>query len=313
MPPWIRAGGFFLVLAMVAVGPVHLLPGTEAAVGRATRDLFDHLALLDVWSLEAPGWAHPAGARLFPPDLSGMVLAWPLLQVGVGRALAHNWVMVAQLWLACMGAWALGRRYGSGMVAGVAYGLSAYLVGQAFSGEAETVAAWPLPVMLLCLERGGWRGFVLAGVVGAVGAVSSWYHAVFLAVIMLAFLIGRPDGLRTRPRGIWALAAFGCLVIGPAIAYGRVLGDAREVFRGPTMAAYLEKYPRELSGMVSDPMAWIGLGSGHSPHVDLLGWAVLVLAGLGFATWTKGEPAPGPRGWWLALVLLARNIRSTFF
>ena len=46
-----------------------------------------------------------------------------------------------------------------------AFGLSPYLVGQAVSGEAETLVAWPLALVALLLERGGRRAAIAAGCV----------------------------------------------------------------------------------------------------------------------------------------------------
>ena len=135
---------FYQVLAREVV-PV----SADAAVGAPTRDLFDHLALLDVWSLSVADWNYPEGGSLVPPDLFGMMLAAPWM--GLSRTAAYNIATLCQLWLACMAAWALGRRFGSGLVCGVAYGLSPFLIGQVMSGEAETLSAWPLPRMVLLL------------------------------------------------------------------------------------------------------------------------------------------------------------------
>ena len=48
--------GLLGLAALWLVGPATLLD-PDLALGRHTRDLFDHVALLDVWSTRVEGWA----------------------------------------------------------------------------------------------------------------------------------------------------------------------------------------------------------------------------------------------------------------
>lgn len=295
-------------VCVLSLGPELFTPG-QLALGHHTRDLFDHLALLDQWSLTAPHQAFPDGGSFFPPDLTGMVLAAPALALGLPRATAWNLVILGQLTLACVGAWALGRRYGAGLVAGVAYGLSPFLVGQALTGEAETLAAWPLPVMALLLELAAdrWRGraegsptrlLIAAGVVGAVGAIGAWYYGAFIAIYLLCWVLARgwtPDR-RFVGQALAAPIAFVVAIAGPAAVYARVLGADDQLFRGPAMADYLETYPRSLAGMVADPAAFFGPGTAGIGHVDALG---AVIVGLALFGTLRGSPGrEGARWWW---------------
>ncbi len=293
-----------LLLLCLLVIPPGLLVSADEAIGAPTRDLFDHLALLDVWALSVSDWNYPQGGSLVPPDLLGMLLAAPWL--GLSRSAAYNIATLCQLYLACLSAWALGRRFGSGLVCGVAYGLSPFLIGQALSGEAETLSAWPLPLMVLLLLSDRRSSWAAAGAVGAVGALGSWYYGAFMAVIV---------GLWTLARGRWwaadrepgvllAPAAFVGLISGPALLYARILRSPDQLFRGPDMATYLSEQPRALAAMSSDPLAWVGAGApGATGHVDTFPWIVLLLAGLGIWRWRRGQ-APCSVWWPLGLTVL---------
>ena len=278
-----------MACAVVALmGGDSFLPGAGARAA-PTRDLFDHLALLDAWFFATGDWNFPEGGRLVPPDLFGMVLAAPALALGLGRGLAHNLAVAVQLWLACAAAWALCRRHGSGLVGGLAFGLSPFLLGQALSGEAETLSAWPLPLVLLGLDREDRPGLVLAGVAAALAAVGSWYYGAFSAIILVAWTLlrgrpwarpepGRPGAV---PGAALPLLVSGLLVAGPAAIYARELASPAQLFRGPTMSAYLDEQPRALAGMSADLLGWFGAGPAGANHVDRIGGLVPALALLG--------------------------------
>lgn len=300
-----------LLVCAFTLGPSALL-SPDAAIGHPTRDLFDHLALMDHWALSAPEQAFPDGGSLFPPDLTGMALAAPLLALDLPRATAWNLVVLVQLWLASLGAWALGRRQGAGLFAGVAFGLSPYLLGQAFSGESETIAAWPLPLMVLLLEQGAdrWEAegpgraatarMVAAGLVGALGALGAWYHAAFIALYLAAWTLIR--GRRWLAQASVALGTFTLAITPVAFAYSRVLRAEDELFRGPTMSEYLERFPRALQGMVADPAAFFGPATPGIGHVDNIG---VILAGLALLGTARGAVGRAAGRWWWGVVAVA--------
>ena len=207
--------------AVWMVGLERLRVGGEA-LGHPTRDLYDHIALLDGWSFHRTDWNFPSGGSIFPADPTGMLLSTPFQALGMGAA--YSWSILLQLWLTAVAGWSLGRRWGSGLVAGAAFGLSPYLVGQAVSGEAETLVAWPLALVALLLERGGRRAAIAAGCVAALGAVSSWYHGVFLSTYMVLWLAARRRDVGPwRQDGWWAIASFAVVVLGPAWVYLNIL------------------------------------------------------------------------------------------
>jgi hypothetical protein len=293
-----------LVAACVAfVGPGRLRPDAPA-VGWPTRDLFDHVALLDRWSVRADDWALPDGGALVPPDLGSMLLAAPALAAELGRGTAHNLAMLGSLVAACLAGWALGRRVGNGLVGGVAFGLSPYLLGQALSGEAETLSAWPLALMAVLLEVGGPRAWVGAGLAAGAAAVGSWYHGAFAGAVMLTWVLlsGRLWGPGQDLRVLLAPGAFFGAVIGPALAYADVLRAPDQLFRGPDMATYLAEHPRALAGMVGDPGAWLGVGAGGANHVDGLGLLTVVLAAVGLVGFAREDRRAALR--WGGVLLL---------
>lgn len=302
--------GLLGLAALWLVGPAALLD-PDLALGRPTRDLFDHVALLDVWSTRAEAWAFPDGGSLLPPDPTGMVLAAPFLPLGRPRALTV--ALLLQLWLAALAGWSLGRRQGSGLVGGIVLGLSPFLVGQALSGETETVAAWPLIAMLACLERKTPAGWALGGMFAGLAAVASWYYGAFAAVILMLWLIFRSGWVLRRsdqpatPTVLVAPGVAALVVAGPAVLYAGILAAPDQLFRGPTLATYLEQHPRALASMSADLGAVLGTPVPGVDHVDSPGILVVVLAVRGaWLLWRQDRPA---LLWWSGLaagaVLLA--------
>ena len=293
--PWVRPTlevGTLFATCVAFVG-LDRLVADAPAVGWPTRDLFDHVALLDRWALRADDWALPDGGALVPPDLGSMLFAAPVLALELGRGTAHNVALLGSLFAACIAGWALGRRVGNGLVGGVAFGLSPYLLGQALSGEAETVAAWPLALMALLLEVGGVGAWVGAGVAAACAAVLSWYHGAFAGAVMASWILlsGSLWGRQRDLRVLIAPAVASATVLGPALVYADVLAAPDQLFRGPDMATYLADHPRALAGMVADPAAWLGAGAGGANHVDALGLLTVALAGVGLVAAIRSEPA----------------------
>ena len=63
-----------IVLPLIWSGIIDVFDASSF-LGRTTRDLFDHIALLDQWSISISEWNFPTGGRLVPPDIFGMLLA----------------------------------------------------------------------------------------------------------------------------------------------------------------------------------------------------------------------------------------------
>jgi hypothetical protein len=319
--PWLALGALaYLALLLVLLWPA--TQGGTAALGAPTRDLFDHLWLHDwlggsLFSGDGPLYtrvlAWPDGGRLMHPDPVGWLL-YAGFEPLLGRVAAYDALLVLQLWLAALASWLLGARVSgsraAGWLAGLAFGLSPFLLGQALGGESETVAAWPLVLALWALERCAdhrrWQDALLAGALGALTAVASWYYGAFFGLYALAWAL-----LRCRARvALVTLGSFGVLVLGPALLYASMLGDGANLFQGPDLASYISDHPHTLAGMVGDPAGWLGFfpglleAAGH-PRVQYLGSAVVLLA-------LVGALLPGPRGrvWWagVAVVGLALSL-----
>ncbi len=308
---WVALGALaYLALLLGLLWPA--THGGSAALGMPTRDLFDHLWLHD-WMggalstgdtlLSTRDISWPTGGRLMHPDPLGWLLHLVFVPF-MGLVASYDVLLVLQLWLAALAAWLLGARVSgsaaAGWFAGLAFGLSPFLLGQALGGESETVAAWPLVLALWALERTAaqrrWQAGLLAGALGAIAALASWYYGAFFAVYAVAWVL-----LRCRGRaGLAVLGGFGLLVLGPALVYAGMLGDADNLFQGPSLAIYLSEHPHTLAGMVGDPAGWLGFfpgvleRAGH-PRVQYLGTVLLSLALAGAL-----RRSPG-RGWWVAV------------
>jgi hypothetical protein len=287
--------GVLVALCVSFVGIESLRPGA-AAVGRPTRDLFDHVALLDQWSVHIDAWGFPDGGSLVPPDVGSMLLAAPFL--GAGRGLAFNAAILGALIAACLTGWALGRRVGNGLVGGAALGLSPYLLGQALSGETETLSVWPLAAMALLLEVGGPFAWAGAGAMAGLAALGSWYHGAFAGAVMLIWMLLGPRDRRV----LLAPLVFALVAVGPALAYAQVLDAPDQLFRGPAMATYMAEHPRALGSMVADPLAWFGVGAGGANHVDGLGLLAAALGLIGAVAWWREDRRAAVR--WVSILLL---------
>ena len=132
----------FLILLPLLYLSVDVIVDTDKVIGRETRDLYDHLALLDMWKIHVQEWNHPTGGLLVPPDLFSMFFAYPFLSLGHGVAFDISlWI---QLSLCAVSGYQVGKRVGSGLVGGLVFGFSPFLLGQLLGGETETLNAWPL-------------------------------------------------------------------------------------------------------------------------------------------------------------------------
>lgn len=259
-----------------------------AVLGLPTRDLFDHL-WLHQWlgGALARGdslthlrlLAAPDGGVLLHPDPTGFLLfqAFHLVLPAVG---AFNAALLGQVWLAALAGWLLcaevlptsgaapgteteaGSRSGrvlAGWVGGLALAASPFVVGQALGGETETAAVWVFVLGLWGLERAArtptWRWGVLAGALGCATALAGWYYGAFWALYATAWAI------RVR-RPVPVLAAAGTSLVGvagPAAWYASLLDRPDNLFQGPDLLSYVERFPGILAGMVADPAGWTGL------------------------------------------------------
>ena len=135
-----------LFILLLQVQPLGIF-SPESYIGSETRDLFDHIALLDHWSWTNIDWNFPTGGRLIPPDLFSMLFALPWW--GFGGGVAHDMAIVTHLCCNAMAGWYLGKTIGgSPWVGSVALLCAPYAIGQLNSGETETIGLWGLTLSL---------------------------------------------------------------------------------------------------------------------------------------------------------------------
>ena len=253
-PLSLRAGGAVPVsqpqrLLFGAVGLYGLVLGailwpvlgdpTRLALGHPGNDVWNHL--WGTWFVadslahgrlplhtELLGW--PDGGALWFIDSFDALLTLPV-QWAWGPVAAWNAGIAFNFWLCGLGAFLLARsvtRSGPGAVlAGLCYMTAPHLLGQAYNGIGETLAAGWLPLALLGIReaarRPSWRRGALAGLLLGLNALASWYYGLFAGLALLG-LLARGAWRWGRRRGDLR-PHLGALAAG-AIAMGLVAGPA---------------------------------------------------------------------------------------
>ena len=152
----------------------------DVFLGAETRDLFDHIALLDQWRWHTEQWNYPRGGALIPPDIFSMIFALPWWWLG--RGVAYDIAIVTHLTLNAVAGWYLARCVGgSPSVGAIAIIVSPFLMGQINSGETETIGLWGIIVVLGLLTKKKWRW---AGFMSMLTAIGSWYYGAYIAIIL---------------------------------------------------------------------------------------------------------------------------------
>ncbi len=210
----------------VAADPTHL------ALGHPGNDVWNHVwgyrwvasALLagDVpVHTDLLGW--PSGGALWFIDAFNVVLTLPV-QLVAGPVAAYNASIWFNLWLCGVGAYVLALRVtgstAGAWLAGVAYASTPQLLGQAYNGITETLAAGWLPLALAALREAVRdprpRRGALAGVVVGITTIANWYYGLF-AGMFFAGMLGRAASTwwgRSRWPRAALLRAAGTLVAG---------------------------------------------------------------------------------------------------
>ena len=250
-------------------------------IGTETRDLFDHIALLDQWAWQTNAWNYPSGGRLIPPDIFSMIFAGPWLGLGMGRGVAYDLAIAIQLSCNAAAGWYLGRSTGgSPWVAAIALLCAPFCIGQLNSGETETIGLWGLTLCLATLHQHKWIASAIWAVITAIG---SWYYGAYAASIVgvysLWVYISRRDWTQTTP--LMAPLTMGIGIAIPAWLYSNMLADPEQMFRGPTMQTYLSEHPRALAAFSSDPTLWLSEVPAEATHIDGLGWCFALLGSIG--------------------------------
>src|SRR6056300_829500 len=128
---------------------------TNTYLGSETRDLFDHIALLDQWAWHTDTWHYPNGGALIAPDIFSMLFALPWW--GFGRGVAFDMAIFTHLCLNGIAGWYLSRAAGgSPWVGAIALISAPFLIGQVNSGETETIGLWGLAWTFTWLMESRW-------------------------------------------------------------------------------------------------------------------------------------------------------------
>lgn len=271
---WAALG--FALCTFVLLSP-QVIFDPERVIGRDTRDVYDHLALLDQWSFSVTEWSYPTGGKLVPPDIYSMIFAAPWM--GMGRGVAFDISLWIQLWLCCMGGYFVGRQVGSGFIGGVAFGFSPFILGQLLSGETETMNAWTLAFLLSTYmhnPRSLWVGVWLAST-----AIGSWYYGMYASICWCVCTLWKRMSDDWDVRLLSPLYVFVLCVAIPVGVYATILIDPQQIFRGPTMNDYLAVNPRALSVFSVDPSVWFGFERVDIGHDDRFGLTVFILSCIG--------------------------------
>lgn len=288
------AFGFALCICFLLSPDIIFDP--ERVIGRDTRDLYDHLALLDQWSFGVNEWSYPTGGSLVPPDLFSMIFAAPFM--GMGRGVAFDIALWIQLWLCCLGGYFVGRRVGSGFVGGVAFGFSPFILGQLYTGETETMNGWTLAFLLSSYmhnPRSLWVGFWLT-----LTCLGSWYYGMYACICWAAATIWKLFSKGKDVRLLYPICLFILCIAVPVATYASILLEPDQLFRGPTMSDYLDGNPRALASFSVDLAVWFGFERVDVGHDDRLSLTILLLSGIGIFSFIREKY----EGWKLALLIL---------
>ncbi len=184
----------FVVLALIQMMPVLSNP-TGLAIGHPNNDVWNH-----IWGYgfvaeairsgtlplhtDLMNW--PYGGTLWFIDMFGALITLPVNYIS-GPVAAYNAGLLIQWTLCGVGMYALAWRVTGSIAgawaAGICYQSMPHLMGQAYNGISETVAAGWLPIALLGIRElfvnPTRRNALLAGVALGLTALANWYYGLF--------------------------------------------------------------------------------------------------------------------------------------
>ncbi len=227
-----------LLCFSVITDPAH------TAIGHPSNDVWNHIWgfwWVD-WCLrhgqlplhtDLLGW--PAGGSLWFIDILGAVTTLPV-QWAAGPVAAYNASIWINFILCGVGGYALGLavsdRWAGGVAAGVVYMTTPHLLGQAYNGISETLAAGWLPLAVLAMRRAerepsARNGMIAGGLIG-VTSLASWYYGLFAAIVLVGLLSRvvwrtrgrrRPDAAEVRTALTTAIAGSLVVVVVAAVPF----------------------------------------------------------------------------------------------
>ena len=259
----------------------------------------------------------PVPGVLWFPDTLGALLTLPISLLG-GAPLAYTFAVFGQIWFAGFCGYLLGfhvsESRAAGVFAGVAFGVSPFVLGLVHSGVSEYLHLAAFPLLWLATDRAfsqGGKALVPAALVWAWLGWANAYYAMFGAFVPILVGLSRPDVtlgvLVRRAAAIAGLA--GVLILPAALIINASLSASDAVLRQDSAPGWNWVFlpANDLAGFV-----WPGdhlfpdfgdRGNFGIRHVHYLGWVALLLAALAWRRWWRplllaGVVALGPSLHW---------------
>ena len=178
-----------------------------------------------------------------------------LVAAGVPLVMSYNFLLLAGVWTAAMGAHALAKEltgsHLAAFVAGTTFATTPYLYAEGGAGCIELVAAGLIPLYAMCLvrlaRRPNRRRFVHATLALAVIGLFNWYYTLFAGMLGVAFLLWQvieigPRNLRAKekaPHRKGLLLITGSMLLAAVINAPLISEARRETPERPGLSATL--------------------------------------------------------------------------
>jgi len=275
---------------------------TQLAIGHQNNDVWNHIwgygfVAESLRSGELPistdlmNWPH--GGTLWFIDMFGAIITLPVNYIS-GPVAAYNAGLLIQWTLCGVGMYALALRVTGSMAgawaAGICYQSMPHLMGQAYNGISETVAAGWLPLALLGIRElfvlPSRRNALLAGLAFGLTALANWYYGLFAGMALVGICIRALWRRRGRlPR---YLLSRGSIFVGTTLM---VVGPAFWVFSTSMTAsdAIVTRDPQFVWATLvlhnmTDVVSFFRPGKHYSPDLKVqFGEDLLVIVYLGHA------------------------------
>ncbi|MGB0639640.1 MAG: hypothetical protein ACPGTU_09920 [Myxococcota bacterium] len=227
----------FALLALWQMSPV-LEDPTRLAIGFEKNDVWNHIwgygfvtqsLAVGEWPMHTDLLNWPDGGTLWFIDFMGALMSFPVSH-GWGSVAGYNVAMGFNWWLCGAATYALAwrvTRSGAGAwAAAIAFQTMPHLLGQAYNGISETMAAGWLPLAILTMRemvhKPSRKNAVLAGVTLGLCALANWYYGVFAGLAFIGLILreawkhrGRLPS-QTVPLGVLFLGST-VVIVAPAL------------------------------------------------------------------------------------------------
>jgi hypothetical protein len=273
--PWVIAGIAYTVLAVLLTWPV-----ASHLTSAFPHDAFD--PALNAWilwwnahavPLTARWWNAPSfwpltGALALSEHLLGLtVVSTPLLWLGADPVTTYNVVLLLSYPLTAITthglAYAIVRRHGPAMLAGLIMGFSPYRVAQL--PHVQMLWAFGMPLVLLVAHRyvdtGSWRWLVALGASWLMLALSNSYFLLFFPVLFAAWILWFAAGSLGRATAIVAVWVGASLPLIPILWTYAAIHQAQRLTR---RFDEIESFGADLTAILTtapEMVVWRGLAA----------------------------------------------------